>query len=119
MTPAYELPLVRRVVTLCGSMRFYREMLAEAAELTARGHVVLAPFVVTAPDARGGPGKAALDELHRVKIDMCDEILVVTDGSDYIGASTRAEIRYARTKGKYLGAHQIRRVTLTAREAVR
>ncbi|MEY9855912.1 hypothetical protein ABH935_001516 [Catenulispora sp. GAS73] len=41
--------------------------------------------------------KARLGELHRAKIRLADEVLVV---GDYIGDSTRAEIAYARSLGK-------------------
>lgn len=41
--------------------------------------------------------KVQLDELHRSKILLADEVLVV---GDYIGDSTRAEIAYARSLGK-------------------
>lgn len=43
--------------------------------------------------------KAALDELHKRKIDLADEILVLNVGG-YIGASTRSEIDYAEKLGK-------------------
>jgi hypothetical protein len=40
-----------------------------------------------------------LDDLHRHKIDLADEVLIVNpDG--YIGDSTRSEIDYARARGK-------------------
>ena len=43
--------------------------------------------------------KAALDELHKRKIDLADEVLVLNvDG--YIGDSTRSEIEYAVQHGK-------------------
>ena len=43
--------------------------------------------------------KELLDELHLRKIDLSDEIFVINkDG--YIGKSTRAEIDYAKAKGK-------------------
>lgn len=43
--------------------------------------------------------KAALDELHKRKIDLADEVLVLNvDG--YIGDSTRSEIEYAQQHGK-------------------
>ncbi|MEE1768325.1 hypothetical protein PUR34_09120, partial [Streptomyces sp. JV185] len=41
--------------------------------------------------------KVRLDDLHRAKIRLADEVLVV---GDYIGDSTRAEIAYARSLGK-------------------
>lgn len=40
-----------------------------------------------------------LDEMHRQKIDMSYEIYVINFGG-YIEESTKAEIEYARTKGK-------------------
>jgi hypothetical protein len=41
--------------------------------------------------------KQRLDDLHRAKIRLADEVLVV---GDYIGDSPRAEIAYARSLGK-------------------
>lgn len=43
--------------------------------------------------------KAVLDELHKRKIDLADEILVLDIGG-YIGLSTHSEIFYARSLGK-------------------
>ena len=43
--------------------------------------------------------KAMLDELHKRKIDLADEVLIVNvDG--YIGPSTRSEIAYAQQQNK-------------------
>jgi hypothetical protein len=43
--------------------------------------------------------KIALDELHKRKIDLADEVLVLNVGG-YIGDSTRSEIEYAKKEGK-------------------
>ena len=40
-----------------------------------------------------------LDDMHKRKIDMADEIFVVNVGG-YIGSSTRSEIEYAIVHGK-------------------
>ena len=40
-----------------------------------------------------------LDEIHKQKIDMSDEIYVINVGG-YIGESTKNEIEYAKEKGK-------------------
>jgi nucleoside 2-deoxyribosyltransferase len=88
------------VITLCGSMRFFPLMLEVAAEETAAGRIVLAPFAVVAQHEQGGEFKARLDELHRRKIDMADWVLIVTDRSAYYGTSTAAEIAYATAAGK-------------------
>lgn len=86
------------LVTLCGSMRFVDEMLHVAAELTAAGAIVLAPFVVVQPRQQLGDQaalKARLDELHRRKIELSDRVIVVSDPAGYVGESTRSEIAYA------------------------
>lgn len=43
--------------------------------------------------------KAMLDDMHKRKIDMADEIYVL-NVNDYIGQSTKSEIAYARAHGK-------------------
>ena len=43
--------------------------------------------------------KEMLDDMHKRKIDMADEIFVINvDG--YIGSSTKSEIEYAKASGK-------------------
>lgn len=94
-----------RIVCLCGSTKFRDEFTAANRRLTLAGNIVLAPGVfghsgdLSAEDAIGGDGKAGLDELHRRKIDMADECLIVSrDG--YFGTSTAGEISYAVAHGK-------------------
>ncbi|MFK0288302.1 hypothetical protein ACIQVL_48700 [Streptomyces sp. NPDC090499] len=92
------------IVVICGSTRFMQEM-AEANLLeTADGKIVLAPGCnMKEPHPRWDDPleaerlKGSLDQLHRAKIRLADEVLVV---GDYIGSSTTAEIRYARALGK-------------------
>ncbi|MBO6054871.1 MAG: hypothetical protein J6P31_05065 [Oscillospiraceae bacterium] len=43
--------------------------------------------------------KEMLDDMHKRKIDMADEIFVVNVGG-YIGSSSRSEIEYAAATGK-------------------
>ena len=43
--------------------------------------------------------KKMLDEMHKQKIDMSDEIYVINVGG-YIGESTKNEIEYAKARGK-------------------
>ena len=40
-----------------------------------------------------------LDDMHKRKIDMADEIYIINVGG-YIGTSTRSEIEYAQKAGK-------------------
>jgi hypothetical protein len=96
-----------RVVCLSGSMRFEREMRAAAVDLSLEGHIVTGPFVnMKRPDPRwatdelADPIKVALDALHFRKIDLADEIVVVSDETGYVGESTRNEIAYAEKHGK-------------------
>ena len=43
--------------------------------------------------------RAMLDDMHKRKIDMADEIFVINVGG-YIGSGTRSEIGYAEATGK-------------------
>jgi hypothetical protein len=78
-----------RVITICGSMRFYTQMITIAEKLTVQGYIVLMPFVT-----KDGVLDANLDEMHLAKIDMSSCIFVVNCYA-HIGASTRNEILYA------------------------
>jgi hypothetical protein len=88
-----------RVVCICGSMRFQAEMAEAAHAESLAGRIVLMPHVNMkqwGDDADVEQVKADLDRLHRAKIRMAQEVLVV---GDYIGDSTTAEIAYARWLG--------------------
>ena len=96
------------VVCLCGSTRFYDEFQQAAYDLTMRGEIVLSVGFYPHATARHGHGegighdsaaKAALDELHKRKIDLADYVLVINPGG-YVGLSTRSEIAYAAAHGK-------------------
>lgn len=94
------------IVALCGSTRYW-DALAEANLYeTAAGRIVLAPgcnmkqpHPLWEDPARADRLKQQLDNLHRRKIDLADEVLIVNPGG-YIGDSTRSEIDYARSLGK-------------------
>lgn len=91
-----------KVITLCGSTRFKDTFLEVLKKLTLEGNIVLLPGVYAhaGDDEAWGIGvKVFLDDMHRRKIDMCDEIYVVNPGG-YIGDSTREEIDYARRNGR-------------------
>jgi len=93
-----------RIVCLCGSTRFWREFQAASLRETMAGRIVLSIGAASGTDDEHFGNlprdeydrvKAMLDELHKRKIDMADEILVLNVGG-YIGNSTRSEIEYAR-----------------------
>jgi len=95
---AFEGP---RVVCLCGSLRFQDLFLSERRRLTALGVIVLAPEATgeeLTPAAR-----AALGELHLRRIDLADEVRVVSAGG-YIGPATRREIEYAKKRRKVISS---------------
>ncbi|MEU5386031.1 hypothetical protein [Kitasatospora cineracea] len=92
------------IVVICGSTRFMAEMAEADLRETAAGRIVVkpgcdlkSPHGLWADPAEAEALKGRLDELHRAKIRLADEVLVV---GDYIGDSTRAEIAYARTLGR-------------------
>lgn len=92
------------IVAICGSTRFMQEMADADRELTWGGYIVVkpgcdmkTPHELWADPAEAEAGKQRLDGLHRAKIRLADEVLIV---GNYIGDSTRAEIAYARQLGK-------------------
>jgi len=104
-----------KVITLCGSTRFTREMLVLQWKLTKQGNIVLS-WCAVPDDYYKGPDKTHIgdqegvkdivDEVHKRKIDLSDEIQVLNIGG-YIGSSTRSEIEYAIERGvpvKYMEA---------------
>ena len=91
-----------KVVTLCGSTRFKDTFMEVQKRLTLQGCIVisLGLFGHAGDEEVWTEGtKEMLDDMHKRKIDMADEIFVINvDG--YIGSSTRSEIEYARKTGK-------------------
>ena len=91
-----------KVVTICGSMRYSKEMIkiAEKLELLNGYAVVHCIYNI---DFKKYEGTDA--SIHRKKIDLSDAIYVVNiDG--YIGSSTQKEIEYATKLGKEIIYHE-------------
>ena len=90
-----------KIVCLCGSARFYNEFKKQNFNLTLSGVIVLSIGCDTKRDdgLKITAKKTMLDELHKRKIDLADEILVLNVGG-YIGDSTRSEIEYCEKLGK-------------------
>ncbi|GGQ51669.1 hypothetical protein AB0D90_19525 [Streptomyces althioticus] len=93
-----------RIVAICGSTRFMAEMAEADLRETAAGRIVVkpgcdmkSPHGLWADPGEAEALKVRLDALHRAKIRLADEVLVV---GDYVGDSTRAEIAYARSLGR-------------------
>lgn len=90
----------RKIVTLCGSLRFWDKIqeINERLELDY-GYVVIGLAPVVSGRELTEQDRALLGELHRAKIDLSDAIFVVNVGG-YIGESVKSEIEYAKAKGK-------------------
>jgi hypothetical protein len=86
-----------KVITLCGSTRFKDEFIAEQKRLTLEGNIVISVGLFGHsgdPEVWKEHTKIMLDDMHKRKIDLADEIFVINVGG-YIGESTRSEIGYA------------------------
>ena len=91
-----------KVITLCGSTRFKDEYMEAQKRLSLEGNIVISVglFGHSGDDEALSPEtKAMLDDMHKRKIDMADEIFVINVGG-YIGESTKSEIDYARKHNK-------------------
>lgn len=89
-----------KVITLCGSTRFKEDFERVNKELTLAGHIVLSVGCFGyAGDVFTDEQKIMLDDIHKRKIDMADEIFVI-NRDKYIGSSTKSEIAYAAATGK-------------------
>lgn len=90
------------VITLCGSTRFKEQFIEAQKRLTLEGNIVISVglFGHSGDNEVWNEGtKEMLDDMHKRKIDMADEIYVINVGG-YIGQSTRSEIKYAKAHGK-------------------
>lgn len=101
------------IICLCGSTKFYREFQEYNFKFTMEGYIVLSvgfyphhenEFVnkihgetVEVTEEQ----KIELDELHKRKIDLADEVFIINKGG-YIGESTRSEINYTLNSKKIL-----------------
>lgn len=91
-----------KVVTLCGSTRFKEKFFEVQKKLTLEGCIVISVglFGHSGDDEVWSEGtKEMLDDMHKRKIDMADEIYVI-NVDHYIGSSTKSEIEYALAHGK-------------------
>lgn len=98
-----------KVVTLCGSTKFKEQFMEAQKKLTLKGYIVISVGLFghvgdsevweNMDEGTLTKTKEMLDDMHKRKIDMADEIFVINVGG-YIGESTKSEIEYARKTGK-------------------
>ena len=98
-----------KVITLCGSTKFKDAFLKAQKDLTLKGNIVISVGLFghsgdsevwdNMDEGTLTKTKKMLDDMHKRKIDMSDEIFVINVGG-YIGESTKSEIEYAKKTGK-------------------
>jgi hypothetical protein len=91
-----------KIITLCGSTKFKDEFVAEQKRLTLEGNIVISVGLFGHSgdsEVWSEETKMMLDDMHKRKIDLADEIFVINVGG-YVGSSTRSEIEYAKITNK-------------------
>ena len=93
-----------KVITLCGSTRFKDEFMKAQKDLTLQGNIVISVGLFghsgdqevweNMDEGTLTKTKEMLDDMHKRKIDLADEIYVINKNG-YIGESTKSEIAYA------------------------
>ncbi len=91
-----------KIITVCGSLRFYDKMMDITERMELQGNCMLVPiYNPNKPnkDAYTEEEGKILDKMHKERIKLSDAILVVNvDG--YVGNSTKGEIEYAKSLKK-------------------
>ena len=92
------------IITLCGSTRFKDDFMRVQKELTLQGNIVISVGLFghsgdkevweNMSEGELTKTKLMLDDMHKRKIDLADEIFVINKNG-YIGESTKSEIEYA------------------------
>lgn len=89
-----------KVITICGSLKFQKEMMIAAEKMNLEGNCVLTPVYPVLKDYNINDEQLKkLKEAHFKRIELSDAILVVNI-NHYIGNSTNREIEYAKKLGK-------------------
>lgn len=90
-----------KVITICGSMKYKKEMMEIGEKLGLKGNCILTPLFTTKQN-KDEYTKEDIENLklaHFKRIELSDTILVVNvDG--YIGESTTLEMNHAKALGK-------------------
>ena len=94
-----------KTVTLCGSMKFEREMqrIAFLLETKRRWNVLQCVYNVGGL-ALSGEDRDALEQAHLRKIELSDAVYVVDVGG-YIGDQVKKEMAFAGSLGKQILFH--------------
>lgn len=90
-----------KIITICGSYKYKKEMIEIAEIMTLKENCVLLPNELSRPNKESYSKEEAsiIDKMHKEKIKLSDAILVV-NVNNYIGPSTKQEIEYAKNLNK-------------------
>jgi hypothetical protein len=90
-----------KIITVCGSYKFKKEMIEITEKMTLQGNCMLTPIELAKPNKEAYTENEALiiDKMHKEKIKLSDAILVV-NVNNYIGSSTKSEIEFAKNLNK-------------------
>lgn len=90
-----------KVITVCGSYKYKKEMTEITEKMALKGNCMLTPIELSRPKKEDYTEEEAkmIDKMHKEKIKISDAILVV-DVDGYIGSSTKSEIEYAKSLNK-------------------
>ena len=89
-----------KVITICGSLKFHKEMMIVAENLALKGNCVLTPvYPISEKLEKTEEQLEKLKEAHFKRIELSDAIYVINK-DNYIGKSTELEIEYAQKLGK-------------------
>ena len=89
-----------KIITVCGSYKYFNIMKEVALDLELEGNCVLTPIDITKPkEFYSKEDFIMLGKKHKENIRISDAILVV-NVDNYIGESTRSEIDFANSLNK-------------------
>ena len=89
-----------KIITLCGSLKFQKEMMIIAEKMALNGNCILTPvYPILENNEKTDEQINMLKEAHFKRIELSDAILVV-NVNNYIGESTSLAIEYAKKLGK-------------------
>ena len=89
-----------KIITVCGSLKFKKEMMSVAEKMSLIGNCILTPvYPILENVERTEEQLLKLKEAHFKRIELSNAILVV-NVNNYIGKSAKLEIEYAKKLGK-------------------
>ena len=91
-----------KIITVCGSLKFYKEMMDITEKMELEGNCMLVPIYNPSKPSKDDFTESEalmLDKMHKERIKLADAILVI-NVNNYIGESTKKEIEYAESLNK-------------------